>query len=96
MPGFFAVEGRGVVVAAPRIGDDAVAGLGEHRLLVTPDQRAAGRRMQQHDRHARPAGVPVPETGVGNLRHAVLGRGLRGEWGWVSSDWLRFGCVLSR
>src|SRR5438874_7465393 len=71
------VEGRGVVVAAPRKGDDAVARLREHRLLVTPDQRAAGGRMQKHDRHALPARVPVPETGVGNLRHAVLGRNLR-------------------
>src|SRR5436309_215616 len=73
------VEGRGVVVAAPRKGDDAVARLREHRLLVTPDQRAAGRRMQKYDRHALPARVPVPETGVGNLRHAILGRNLRGD-----------------
>src|SRR5436309_8875245 len=35
--------------------------------------------MQKHDRHALPACVPVPETGVGNLRHAVLGRNLRGD-----------------
>ena len=34
--------------------------------------------MQKHDRHALAARVPVPETGVGNLRHAVLGRNLRG------------------
>jgi hypothetical protein len=35
--------------------------------------------MQKHDRHAWPARVPVPETGVRNLRYAVLGWNLRGN-----------------
>src|SRR5436309_7009948 len=35
--------------------------------------------MQKHDRHALPARVPVPETAVGNLRHAVISRNLRGD-----------------
>ena len=73
------VEGCGVVIATPGIGDDPVASLGEHGLLVTPDQRTAGRRMKKHDRHALAARVPVPETAVGNLRHAVLSRNWRGN-----------------
>src|SRR6187399_102422 len=73
------VEGCGVVIATPGIGDDPVASLGKHGLLVTPDQRTAGRRMKKHDRHALAARVPVPETAVGYLRHAVLSQNLRGN-----------------
>src|SRR4029077_3005335 len=35
--------------------------------------------MQKHDRRAVTARVPVPETGVGNLRDAVLGLNLSGD-----------------
>jgi len=35
--------------------------------------------VQQHDRHTWSAGVPVPETSVGNLRQAVFGWNLGGN-----------------
>src|SRR5713226_5811519 len=35
--------------------------------------------MQKHDRYTLTARVPIPETGVGNLRYAVLGLNLRGD-----------------
>src|SRR5262249_42283516 len=74
-----AVERSRVNVAAARITDDAVAGLGKDRLLVDPDESAAGRRMHQHDRRAGPARVPIPELRTGKLRDALLGRDLWGD-----------------
>src|SRR5262249_53376633 len=41
-----AIERRRVDVATARIADHAIAGLGEYRLLIAPDETAAGRRMQ--------------------------------------------------
>jgi hypothetical protein len=53
------LERRGVEIAAARIGDDAVTRLREHRLLIAPDQRTAGHRMQQHDGYTRSARIPI-------------------------------------
>ncbi len=72
-------ERIGIDVAAARIADDPVAGFGKHRLLIAPDQSAAGSRVQQHDRRALPARVPVPEARIDELRHSLLGGHLRGH-----------------
>src|SRR5438105_1509390 len=66
---------------ATRIADDTVAGFGEHRLLIAPDEPTAGRRMQEHDRGALPARVPVPELAARDLRHGLLGGRLRRDRG---------------
>src|SRR5689334_7237814 len=83
--GIVAIERRRVDVAAARIADDAIAGLGEHRLLIAPDQPAAGRGVQQHDRGARASRVPVPKLRAREWRHGLLGGRLRRNRGWC--DW---------
>ena len=71
--------GIGAVIAAPRIADHPIACGCEHRLLIDPHQRAAGRRMQQHDGPAAAAGVPIEQPRAGQFRHTLLGGRLRGH-----------------
>src|SRR5450631_1617563 len=69
----------GTVVGAPRIADDAVARLSECRLLIAPDQRAAGSWMHEYDRSAIATRVPVPKTGIGQCRQRLFCRYWSGE-----------------
>src|SRR5262245_12156601 len=77
-----AIERRRVDVAAARIADDAMAGLRKHRLLIAPDEAAASRWMQEHDRDACPARVPVPKLRPRERRHGLLGGRLRRDRRW--------------
>src|SRR5215467_6471564 len=80
--GLGAIDWRRTVIAAPGIGDDAIACLGEDRLLVAPDQAAARRRMEEHYGLAGSACVPEPQPRIGKLRDSFLGRRLRRYWDW--------------
>src|SRR6185369_17222805 len=80
--GIVAVERRRVDVAAAGIADHAITSLGEHRLLITPDEAATSRRMKEHDRSTLPTGIPVPKLAARDLRHAILGGRLRRDRGW--------------
>src|SRR5262249_19588059 len=55
--------------------------LGEHWLLIAPDEPTAGRRMEKHDRGALPARIPVPKLATRNRRRAILGGSLRRDRG---------------
>src|SRR5215510_2006647 len=83
--GIVAIKGRRVDVAAARIADDAIASLGEHRLLIAPDEAAASCGMQQDDRHARASCVPVPKLRARDCRRSLLGGRLGGDRDWC--DW---------
>src|SRR5688500_2115047 len=64
------------MIVAARISDDPIAGAGEYRLLIQPDQRAARRWMQEYDRLSGAARVPIAKMSAGKLCHSVLCRSL--------------------
>jgi hypothetical protein len=74
-----ALDGLRIVVAAARIGDDPIARLGEDRLLVAPDQRAAARGVEEHDGLAAAPGVPEPQARIGKRGNAFPRRRLGRE-----------------
>ena len=71
-PGIVLGHRIGIVVAPARIRDDPIAGGGEDRLLVAPDQRTAGGRMQKDDSRPVATRVGVPEPRIRKLREPFL------------------------
>src|SRR5579872_5591333 len=77
-PGVTLLDRIGINVAAARIADDPVASFGERRLLIAPDQSAAGGWMQQHHSWSVPARVPIPEVRIRDGGQSLVRGRLRG------------------
>src|SRR3954452_22922566 len=65
------------MVPTARIGDDTVARPGEYRLLVRPARRAASKGVEQDNRFAISASVPVRQFDGWQREQSLSGRRLR-------------------
>ena len=89
--GTLRVTGVGAVMSPPRIRDHAVAGLHQYRLLIFPEQRAAGIRVHEDHGFAATARVPVPQSRTADVdpsldHRSLFGRSAPGVLRWQHVD----------